>query len=171
MITAAEKFNPILPETNEIIYGALAFIVLLVVLSKVALPAIRASLQIREDRIRSDLETAERTKLEAQQVLDAYRRQLADARNETGRIVEDGRRVAEEVRREVLAKAEAEAAELRERAQADLEAMAAQVRADLEHQVADLAITLAEKVVEHSLDRQAQLELIDRYIGQVGSRV
>ena len=171
MITAAEKFNPILPETNEIIYGALAFIVLLVVLSKVALPDIRASLQNREDRIRSDLETAERMKLDAQQVLDEYRRQLADARNETGRIVEDARRVAEEVRRELLAKAEAEAAELRGRAQADLEAMAAQVRADLEHQVADLAITLAEKVVEHSLDRQAQLELIDRYIEQVGSRV
>lgn len=170
MTSAAENFNPILPETNELIYGALAFIVLLVVLSKVALPAIRASLQSREDRIRSDLEAAERTKLEAEQVLDEYRRQLADARSETGRIIDDARRAAEEVRRELLAKAETEAAQLRERAQADLEAMAAQVRADLERRAADLAITLAEKVVERSLDRQAQLELIDRYIEQVGSR-
>ena len=170
MIAAAEKFNPILTETNEIIYGALAFIVLFVVLSKVAMPAIRATLEAREQRIRNDLESAETTRIEAEQILDRYRRQLADAGNEAARIIEDARRVADDVRREFIAKAKSEAAEVRDRAQADLEATVARVRADLERQVADLAITLAEKVVEHSLDRAAQLELVDRYIEQVGAR-
>ena len=33
--------------------------------------------------------------------------------------------------------------------------------------MSDLAVTLAERVVEHSLDREAQLELINRYIEEV----
>jgi F-type H+-transporting ATPase subunit b len=169
MIAAAEKFNPLLPQTNEIVYGALSFIVLFVVLSKVAMPAIRASLRAREQRIRNDLEAAETTRIEAQQVLDQYRRQLADARNEAARIIEEARRVADDVRRELLAKAESEAAEVRDRAQADLQATVAQIRADLQRQVADLAVTLAERVVEHSLDREAQLELINRYIEEVNA--
>ena len=167
--TGGEKFNPILPATNEIIYGGLAFIVLFVVLSKHAMPAIRASLRAREDRIRGDLEAAESAKTEAQRVLDDYRRQLADARNEADRIIDESRRAADGVRRELMAKAESEAAALLARAQADIEATVAQVRADLQRRVADLAITLAEKVVERSLDRQAQLELVNRYIEEVGA--
>ena len=38
---------------------------------------------------------------------------------------------------------------------------------DLRTQVTDLSIDLAEKVVEQSLDRQAQVALIDRYIDDV----
>jgi F-type H+-transporting ATPase subunit b len=164
-----EKFNPILPETNEIIYGGLAFLVLFVVLSKVAMPAIRASLKAREDRVRDDLAAAESAKTEAQRVLDDYRRQLADARNEADRIIDESRRAADGVRKELMAKAESEAAELLARAQTDIEATVAKVRADLQHRVADLAITLAEKVIERNLDRQAQLDLVNRYIEQVGA--
>jgi F-type H+-transporting ATPase subunit b len=43
----------------------------------------------------------------------------------------------------------------------------ARVRADLRRQVADLAVTLAEKVVERSLDHQAHLDLVNRYIDEV----
>jgi F-type H+-transporting ATPase subunit b len=162
-----EKFNPLLPETNEVIYGALAFIVLFVVLSRLAFPAIRASLKAREERIRGDLMAAESAKAEADRLLEDYRRQLADAGHEANRIIEEARRAAEKVRHDLMAEAEAQAAELRVRAEADLEATVARVRADLQRQVADLAITLAEKVVERSLDREAQLHLIDRYIEEV----
>jgi F-type H+-transporting ATPase subunit b len=162
-----ETFNPLLPQTNELIYGGLAFIVLFVVLSKVALPAIRASLQARQDRIRHDLEAAEATRVEARHVLEEYRGQLADARAEAGRIIEESRRAADEMRQALMAQAEAQAAELRARAEADLEATVARVRADLRRQVADLAVTLAEKVVERSLDHQAHLDLVNRYIDEV----
>jgi F-type H+-transporting ATPase subunit b len=167
VFVAQEKFNPLLPQTNELIYGALAFIVLFIVLSKVALPAIRATLEARERRIRSDLEAAEAARVEAGHLLEEYRRQLQDARAEAGRIIDESRRAADDLRRELLAKAESEAAQVRARAQADLEAMVAQVKAGLQRQVAELAIGLAEKVVEHSLDHEAQLELVNRYIEQV----
>jgi len=36
--------------------------------------------------------------------------------------------------------------------------------------VADLSIELAEKVVEKNLDRATQIQLIENYINQVGSK-
>jgi F-type H+-transporting ATPase subunit b len=162
-----ETFNPILPETNEIIWGAISFFALFIVLRAKAFPAIRASLKAREDRIRADLEAAEAAKVEAQELLEEYQRQLADARNEAGRIIEEARRSAEQVRRDLIGKAEAEAAELRARAQADIDATIEQARADLQRQMADFAISLAEKIVERSLDRDAQRDLIQRYIAEL----
>jgi F0F1-type ATP synthase membrane subunit b/b' len=39
----------------------------------------------------------------------------------------------------------------------------------LQERLAELSIELAEKVVEHSLDRETQMALIESYINQVSS--
>src|SRR6266700_6415654 len=44
--------SPILPETNENVWGGAAFLVLLVVMWKFALPPVRNMMKQREDRIR-----------------------------------------------------------------------------------------------------------------------
>src|SRR5690349_8311084 len=54
-----EAPNPILPATNEIIWGGLAFLILLVVMWKFALPPVRKTMEARSDRIRNDLMQAE----------------------------------------------------------------------------------------------------------------
>lgn len=167
MVLAAEKFNPILPKMNETVWGAIGFIALFVILRQKAFPAIRKSLKEREDRIRGDLEAAEAAKAEAQEVLEEYQRQLANARNEGDRIIAEARRSAEQVRKDLIAKAEEEAADLRARAQSDIEATLEQARADLQRRMADFAISLAEKIVERSLDHDAQRDLIERYMAEV----
>jgi F0F1-type ATP synthase membrane subunit b/b' len=40
---------------------------------------------------------------------------------------------------------------------------------ELQSRVAELSIELAEKVVEHNLDHETQIRLIENYINQVGS--
>lgn len=176
LLAAAEKGghetveapNPILPEMNEVIWGVISFAVLFVAISKFALPAIRKAMKDREDRIRGDLEQAEQSKQQAQTVFDDYQRQLADARNEAGRIIEESRKAADELRKDLMVKAEDEAAALRARVQGDVDATVARAKADLQREAADFAVTLAEKVVQRSLDRDAQTALIDRYIAEVG---
>jgi F-type H+-transporting ATPase subunit b len=162
-----EAPNPILPETNEIIWGGLSFLILFVLLAKFAFPAVKKAMDERSDRIRQSIDDAERQKAEAQQVLDDYQRQLGDARSEAGRIIEEARQSADAMRRELQAKAEAGAAEIRQKAQADVDAMVAQARADLQTRVAEMSIQLAERVVERSLDRESNLRLIDNYIREL----
>ncbi|HEV8207836.1 MAG TPA: F0F1 ATP synthase subunit B [Acidimicrobiia bacterium] len=159
----------ILPETNEIIWGGLAFVVLLLVMWKYALPPVRNMMKQREDRIRDDLERAEHARTEAEGELANYRRQVADARNEAARIIEEARQSADEVKRQIQSQAEADAVEIRARAQEDIRLAAERAQADLQGRVADLSIELAEKIVERNLDRDTQLALVESYIGQVGN--
>jgi F-type H+-transporting ATPase subunit b len=164
-----EAPNPLIPGLNEIIWGSAAFAILLFVLWKRGLPPIRNMMKRREDRIREDLERAERARTEAEEQLTQYQRQLSDARNEAARIIEEARQSADEVKRQIRSQAESEAAEIRARAQEDARLASERAAVDLQSRVADLSIELAEKIVERNLDRDTQLALVESYIEQVGS--
>jgi len=162
--------SPIIPETKEIVWGSISFLVLLFAMSKFAYPAIKKSMDARSEKIRSDLDNAERVKTEAETVLEDYKRQMADARNESNRIIEEARQTADQLRRDLMQRAEAEVAELRQRTRDDIAAAQERATADLQGRVGELAIELAGKVVEANLDRDANMRLIENYIAQVGSR-
>ncbi len=162
--------NLVTPAVSEIIWGALAFFIVLFVLVKFAFPALKKGMAAREDRIRGDLERAESARVEAETQLSEYQQQLAEARVEAGRIIEEARQAADQVRQDLLAKAEGDAAEARSRATEDIRLATQRATADLQGRVADLSIELAEKVVEKNLDRATQIQLIENYINQVGSK-
>jgi F-type H+-transporting ATPase subunit b len=164
-----EAPSPILPATNELIWGGISFVVLLVLLSKFAFPALKKGMDDRTERIRKDLDEAEGAKTEADRIREDYSRQLADAKAEAGRIIEEARQAADAVRRDLTARAEQEAQELRQRNAEQLEAERTRIMSELRGQVSTLAIELAEKVVEANLDRDANNRLIESYISQVGS--
>jgi F-type H+-transporting ATPase subunit b len=172
LVAAAEVTakNPMVPETKEIVWAVIAFVLVFSLLAWKAWPAIKKALQDREDKIRADLERAESVRTEAETQLGDYQRQLADARIEAGRIIEEARQAADQVRKDLIAKAESDAAELRSRAADDIKLATNRAMADLQSRVADLSIELAEKVVEKNLDRDTQIQLIENYINQVGSR-
>ncbi|HEX2038843.1 MAG TPA: F0F1 ATP synthase subunit B [Acidimicrobiales bacterium] len=165
-----EAPNPILPATNELVFGALSFALLFGLMYKFAYPAVAKAMEARTARIRENLDDAERVRTEAQTILEEYQRQLADARNEANRIIEEARQTADQLRRDLMQRAEAEVNELKQRTQDDINAARDRTMGELREQVAGLAIELAEKVVESNLDRQTNLALIERYIEQVGSQ-
>jgi F-type H+-transporting ATPase subunit b len=161
--------NPLFPGGNEIIWGMAAFLVLLVAMWKFGVPAVKNMEKAREDRIRNDLEGAEKARTEAEAEKAQYQEQIADARNEAGRIIEEARQSAEQVRRDLIVRAEAEAADIRQRAQADIATQQERALAELRTDVTQLSIDLAERIVEHNLDRDTQQRLVDSFINQVGS--
>lgn len=163
-----EAPNPLIPEINEIIWGSLAFLVLLVAMWKWGVPAVKNMEQQREDRIRGDLEAAERAKAEAEAEKATYDASIADSRNEAARIIEEARQSAEAVRRDLIAKAEQEATEIRQRATADISNQTAQAMAELRGEVATLALDLAGRIVEKNLDDDTNRQLVNSFIDQVG---
>jgi F-type H+-transporting ATPase subunit b len=161
--------SPILPATNELFWGSLSFIILFFLLAKVAYPSLKKGMEGRAEKIRTSIDEADRAKSEAQRILDEYQRQLADARSESARIIEEARQAADRLRQDLKRQAETEVAELRARAQEDIQAQVQRAMADLQARVGELAIELAEKVVERSLDRETNMQLIENYINQVGT--
>lgn len=162
--------SPILPATNELIWGTISFLVLFFLLWKFAWPGLKNGLQARTDRIQSDLDAADSAKAEADTLLQEYRAQLADARTESGRIIEEARQAADALRRDQEQRLQSELAQLRDRAAADIESAKRQAVSDLRDEVAQIAIGAAEVIVQSNLDRDAQTRLVDRYIEQVASR-
>jgi len=162
--------NPIVPEGKEIFWGAISFVLVFAILAWKAWPAIKKALADREAKIKGDLESAEAAKTEAETSLAQYQQQLAEARNEAGKIIEEARLAADQVRKDLIARAETDASDLRARAQEDIRLATERAMADLQGRVAELSIELAEKVVERNLDRDTQIALIESYINQVGSR-
>ena len=162
-----EAPSPIIPEAKEIFWGSLSFLILLGLMWKLAYPSLKKSMDARSNRIRENLDDAERVKSEAESILEEYQRQLADARNESNRIIEEARQTADQLRRDLMQRAEAEVAELRQRTRDDIAAAQERATADLQSKVGALAIELAEKVVESSLDRDANMRLIESYIDNV----
>jgi F-type H+-transporting ATPase subunit b len=161
--------NPILPSGTEILWGALSFAILVFLMWKFAFPAVQKSMQARTDKIRSSLDEAEQVRTQAQGILDDYQRQLADARNESNRIIEEARQAADQLRQDMVRRADEEVAELRRRNMEDLQAAQDRVLSQLQSQVRTMAIELAEKVVGENLDRTRNLALVDQFIAELNA--
>ncbi len=161
--------NQLLPEINELIWGAIAFAIVAGFLAWKGVPAIKAGMQARTDRIQGELDAAAAEKAEAAGLKSDLDAQLRNARNEAASIIEEARKSADEVKAGLVAKAEADVAELRAKANADIEAAKTQAVADLRSEVTTLAIGAAEQVVGQSLNDASRVALVEAYIDQVGA--
>ncbi len=163
----AGRVGLILPELEELIGGILAFAIVFFFMWKWAFPAINRMLEARQQAITGQLEQAESSRREAESLLEDYRQQLANAREEANRIIEEARRTAESLRQDMTAKAEEDAEEIVGRAREEVVAERERAMQQLRAQMAELSLDLAEKVVQKSIDREAQQDLVDRYLREL----
>ena len=106
--TTESKHNPIFPIWQEVLLGAIAFGLLCWVLMKFVFPQMEKTFRARVDAIEGGIKRAEAAQAEANELLEQYRAQLAEARTEAARIRDEARADAEGIRQDVLAKAREE---------------------------------------------------------------
>ncbi|MFT4052668.1 MAG: F0F1 ATP synthase subunit B, partial [Microbacterium sp.] len=87
----SETLNPLLPAWYDIIWSAVCFIVILVVVWKVALPQMKTLLDQRAEAIEGNIAKADEAQRKAEAALEEYTSQLAEARKEAGEIREAAR--------------------------------------------------------------------------------
>ena len=158
----------IYPHLNELIVGAIAFAILFAFMVKFVIPRLNTMLEERRQKIQGEMEKAEATRLEADKQLAEYRAKLADAGQEANRIIEEARKTAEQLRKDLQGKAEEESQAIVARAQEEIRAERDRVFQELRVQVGEIAVELASRVVGEALDTSAHERLIDEYIDQVG---
>lgn len=155
------------PRLEELIVGAIAFAILFFFMWKWVLPRVNRLLEERRTRIQGELEKAEKTRAEAEQLLSQYEERLKEARGESNRIVEEARKTAESVRKDMLTKAEEEARQVVARAQEEIQAERDRTFEELRRDLGELTINLAARVIGQSLDRRRQAKLVEEYIEEV----
>ncbi|HEY6494061.1 MAG TPA: F0F1 ATP synthase subunit B [Trebonia sp.] len=157
--------TPIWPASAELVLGLVCFVVVFGVLGKLLLPRISKTLQEREDAIQGGINRADEAQAEAAQLLDQYRAQLADARQEAARIRSDAQEQGAAIIAELRERAEAESRRITEAAQAQIEAERQQALITLRSEVGSLATELASRIVGESLADQArQSRMVDRFL-------
>jgi F-type H+-transporting ATPase subunit b len=172
VLTAAEAPNTFLlsNDLKEVMWGSIAFFIILGLLIWKAGPAIKSALAGRTDRLAQELDDSAAAKAEAQAKLADVQHRIADAGNERQRILDDAAQTATSLKAQLRAKADQDAADLVARAAADIEASKGQALADLQADAASLTMGAAEAVVSRNLDAATQIDLIESYITQVGAQ-
>ena len=168
--SGGESQNPILPSTNELIVGIIAFAVLFFVLWRAALPRANQALKERTENIEGKLEHAERERQKAEELLRRYQQRLDSAEQEAQRIIDEARGNAERLRKDLMNKAEQEAERVINQGRQAIQGERDRAVRELRTEVGTLAVELATRVVGDSLDRERQLRLIDQYIEQLGEQ-
>jgi F-type H+-transporting ATPase subunit b len=150
-----------------IIWTAVTFIALILILKKVAWKPILAALDQREGAIRDALEKADMAREEAQKVLEQNQANLNKAEDESRKIIEQSRSFAEKLKEQMLKETKDQAKKLLEDASAEIESKKEAAFNELKNQVAEIAINAAEKILKENLNQDNQKKIVDRYIGEI----
>lgn len=165
---AQDEPNPILPNVSDMIIGLVAFLLLLFVLWKFAAPRFEKLYEDRAAQIEGGIEKAEKAQAEAQQALDRYNAQLAEARTEAAKIRDDARVEAEQIREELRAEAQAEAARIVSQGESQLQAQKAQIINELRSELGRNSVELASRIIGESLeDTERRNRTVDRFLAEL----
>jgi F-type H+-transporting ATPase subunit b len=157
----------LLPDFAELLWGFVAFMLLLGFMFWKVFPAVGRVLDERAARIQGQIEEAEAVRGEAEQLRAQYEEQLTRAREEANAIIEEARAQGERLRQETVARAEEEARQIVARAREDAEADRGRLVQELRGQVAALSVELAGRIVQRELDESQHRELVDQYINEL----
>ena len=155
------------PNVGLMIWTLLAFIVAMLVLRKYAWPAITQALDKRQHAIEESIEVAERTREDAQKILEEYRERLREARAQADEIVTRARKAGEVHERDALEKSRQQREELLEQTRRDIEAETRRAIQEIRDEVADLTVLATEKVTRKTLDERDQKRLVEEALKEL----
>ncbi|MFC1477508.1 F0F1 ATP synthase subunit B [candidate division KSB1 bacterium] len=141
------------------IYAIITFLVLFVLLWKLAWPKIIGAIEEREEKIRNSLEEAEKAREAAERTTAEYQEMIAKAREESAEIIRKGTEQAEKVREDLIAKAKDDATKFVENTKKELELERDKAIQEMKLKVVDLSVAIATKIVKTSLTEEKQMEL------------
>jgi F-type H+-transporting ATPase subunit b len=155
------------PGVGLMIWTLIVFGVTMILLWRLAFPRITDALDRRQKAIEDSIDTAERTREEAQKLLAEYRQRLAEARTQSDEIVQRARQTAETHEREAKEQARTIAQDASARVARDIEAATARALDELRAEVANLTVMATEKVTKKVLDDADQRRLVEEALGEL----
>jgi F-type H+-transporting ATPase subunit b len=155
------------PDVGLMVWTLLLFGVSLFILWKVAFPRIAEALDKRQKAIEESIDTAERTRREADDLLAEYRERLTAARQQADDIVARARKAGEQAEADLVVKGKERREELLEQARKDIETETRRAIQEIRAEVADLTILATEKVTRKTLTADDQRRLVEEAVAEL----
>jgi F-type H+-transporting ATPase subunit b len=148
----------------------IVFAILVVLLGKFAWKPILESVEAREKGIKAALDDAAAKQAQAAKLLEEHKAQIADARRQASELIAEGRAAAETVRKSIEEKARVEAQGMIDRARTEIERERDAAIDTLRKESVDLALAAASKLMQQNLDQAKDRQLVERYLGELGTQ-
>lgn len=155
------------PSVGLMIWTLGVFLFTMWVLSKLAYPRIQEALDRRAKAIRESIDSAERTRQEADELLAEYRARLKEAREQADEIMARARKAADSAKSQATEEGKSKREELLAAARRDIEAETRRSLEQIRKEVADLTILTTEKVTRKSLSGEDQKKLVEEALAEV----
>lgn len=156
------------PNIGLIFWMTLSFLVLLLILKRYAWKPVMKILKDREGLIEEALHAADKAKEEMKQLQFSNEQLLKEAREERDNILREARKIRESMIEETRSKANAEADRIIENARESIEYEKMAAITELKNQIAVLSIEIAEKILQHELEKEGKhKQLIDKLLKDV----
>lgn len=156
------------PGVGLIIWTAVTFILVLLLLRSFAWKPIMEGLRQREDFIDESIRAAENAKAEMANLQAENERLLDDARAERERIIREANAAAKNMIEEAKTEAQKVAQRQLDEARIAINTEKQAALADVKQQVAQLSLEIAEKLLRHELTNEAaQKALVQDYVSEL----
>ena len=149
------------------IWTVVTFVILLLILKKLAWKPILNSLNEREQFISDSLEKAEKAKQEAEKLLEETNANREKAEDEAQKIIAQGREHAEKLKSQILEESKVKEQKMIESATSQIERKNREAFDKLKDQISGIAVDAAEKIIRENLDKEKQKNIVDRFIEQL----
>jgi F-type H+-transporting ATPase subunit b len=149
------------------IWALITFLVLMIALWKFAYTPLINMAKTRQESIADAISDAEKLRIEAEELLENYKAQLAEAREEAAAILDRARKSGESTKSEALEQARAEAEATLAKARQQIERDTNQALQKIREEVADLTVAATAKVARTGLSGEDQLRLIQEAIKEI----
>ena len=155
------------PNVGLMVWTLILFVLSMVLLWRLAFPRISEALERRQRAIEDSIEAAERTRREADELLDEYRQRLAESRKQAEEIVQRARNAAEVHERDATEEAKARREQLMEQTRREIEVETRRAIDEIRREVADLTVMATEKVTRKVLDEEDQRRLVEEALSEL----
>ncbi|MGQ0662029.1 MAG: F0F1 ATP synthase subunit B family protein [Pseudomonadota bacterium] len=152
----------------QLVWLAITFLALYLVMARVALPRIADVLAVRAERIRDDLDKAAALKAEADEALALYQKALAEARAQAGAVLRDTAQLLAALSAQRQAEVSATLAAQTKSAEAAIAAATARAMADLTSAAAETAAAATARLIGVEVDAAAARRAIAAVIEERG---
>lgn len=140
------------------------FVVMMGLLAKLAFKPIGEALERRGSTIKAQLDEAEKSRAEAKKLMEDYQKQIAEARTEAAKVIEEARQLGEKVRKDVVDKANAEASAVVSRAQEEIVRQKDKGIQEMKDTIASLSVQIASKVIQKEVNEATHKQLVETLI-------
>ena len=152
---------------GELITQIIGFILAVWILKKFAWKPLMGMLDQRREKIKTDLDSAEKTREDANATLADYQLKLkeidAEARTKIQEAISEGNRIAADIREE----ARTEAKDIISKARDELSRDIAKAKVELRNDMVNMAIAATERIIAEKLDDEKHRSMLSQFLDEV----